>query len=145
MRLPEVSAQHHDDGGVIAEPLRRWRQGYTVASGQTLRKRIRSPGVVRLLMRRQRYEFGLLAWVAAGIASVSSPRRRVGWAVLSAFAFLVVASRLGVAGAVTFVAAKATGIAGLGVGLFRPTPDPETFPTAAVEVVAPGRTFHGDD
>lgn len=144
VRLPEVSAEHHDDGGMITEPLRRWRQGYTVASGQTIRKRIRSPDVVQLLVRRQRYKFGLLAWVAAGIAVASSPRRRGGWLLLSALAFLVVASRLGVAGAVTFVAAKATGIVGLGVGLFRPTPDPETFPMETVEVVASGRTFHGD-
>jgi len=37
VRLPAVSAIHHDEG-TIAEPLRRWRQGYYVAPGQTIRR-----------------------------------------------------------------------------------------------------------
>lgn len=144
VRLPDVSAEHHDEGGVLVEPIRRWRQGYTIAAGQAIRKHVGSPAVVRLLIRRQRYKFGLLAWAAAGVASASSRPRRAGWVLLSALAFVAVASKLGVTGAVNFVAAKTLGIVGLIVGLFRPTPDPDTFPMEVVEVVASGETLHGD-
>jgi glycosyltransferase involved in cell wall biosynthesis len=144
VRLPEVSAEHHDEGGAIAEPLRRWRQGYAVAPGQAIRKRARSPRVLRLLIGRQRYSLGLLAWLVAGVAAAASRRRRRGWLLLSVAAFAAVAARLGVPDAVGFVAAKAIGIVGLAVGLGRPTRRPESFPVSTVEVVAPGETFHGE-
>ena len=144
VRLPEVSAQHHDEGGTIVEPLRRWRQGYAVAPGQAIRKRAGSPSVLRLLIGRQRYKLGLLAWLLAGIAAAPSRLRRRGWLLLSVAAFAAVAARLGVADAVNFVAAKAIGLLGIAVGLGRPTRDPEAYPVASVEVVAPGETFHGE-
>jgi len=144
VRLPDVSAEHHDDGGALVEPLRRWRQGYTVASGQAIRKRAGSPAVLRPLIARQQYKLGLLAWIAAGIAAASSPARRAGWLLLSAAAFAVVAAKLGVTGAVNFVAAKTAGLVGLAAGLRLSTQAPETFPVSDVEVVAAGKTFHGD-
>lgn len=145
VRLPDVSAEHHDEDGVLVEPLRRWRQGYTIAPGQAIRKHIRSPAVVQLLIRRQQYNLGLLAWAATGVASASSAPRRAGWLLFSILAFIVVASKLGVGGAINFVAAKAFGIVGLVGGLFRPTPDPDTFPMEAVEVVASGQTLDGQN
>jgi glycosyltransferase involved in cell wall biosynthesis len=144
VRLPEVSAQHHDEGGTLVEPLRRWRQGYAVAPGQAIRKRAGSPAVLRLLIARQRYKLGLLAWVLAGIAATPSRPRRRAWLLLSITGFAALAARLGVSDAVNFVAAKAIGLVGIAVGLGRPPADPESYPVAAVEVVAPGETFHGD-
>ncbi|MFW5974437.1 MAG: hypothetical protein ACOCPZ_03565, partial [Natrialbaceae archaeon] len=142
--LPEVSAYHHDEGGTLVEPLQRWRQGYAVAPGQALRKRAGSPAVLRLLIGRQRYKLGLLVWLLAGIAAARSRARRRGWILLTVAGFTGIAARLGVGDAVNFVAAKAIGLIGIAVGLGRPPADPETYPMAAVEVLAPGETFHGD-
>lgn len=144
VRLPEVSAQHHDEGGTLVEPLRRWRQGYAVAPGQAIRKRAGSPAVLRLLIGRQRYKLALLAWVLAGVAAAPSRPRRRAWLLLSVVAFAAVAARLGVSDAVNFVAAKAIGLVGIVVGLGRPPAEPESYPVSTVEVVAPGETFHGD-
>lgn len=144
VRLPEVSAEHHDEGGTLVEPLRRWRQGYPLAPGQAIRKHAGSPAVLRLLIRRQRYKLALLAWLLAGVAALPSRPRRRGWLLLSVAAFAAVAARLGVGDAVNFVAAKAMGLVGVAVGLGRPTPDPRTFPVSEVEVVAAGETFRGD-
>ena len=141
LRLPEVSAIHHDDGAVT-ESFRRWRQGYLIAPGQTIRKWARSPTILWRLIRRQRYELGVLAWVCAGaVAAISTPLA-VGWLLCSALAVSVVASKLGVRGAVDFFMAKCFGLVGLAVGLRRRTRAAEAYPVNAVEVVAEG-TVHG--
>ena len=141
LRLPTVSAVHHDDGAVT-ESFRRWRQGYLIAPGQTIRKWAGSPTILWRLIRRQRYELGVLAWVCAGaVAAISTPLA-VGWLLLSALGVGVVTSRLGVRGAIDFFMAKCFGLVGLAVGLRHRTRAAETYPVNAVEVVAEG-PVHG--
>ena len=140
--LPEVSASHREEG-MITKPLRRWRQGYYIAPGQTIRKRARSPAVLKRLLARQRYNVGLLGWVSLGVLTLFSLPLFVAWLLLSAIAFGVVASRLGVSGAVDFVIAKSFGTVGLLIGLKERTPPATEFPLSEIEVVATGRPFEG--
>lgn len=143
VRLPEVSAIHHDED-TISEPLRRWRQGYYVAPGQVIRKRLGSPSVLWRLFRRQRYKFALLLWLVAGMVSVVFTPLLFGWVLFSALGFGVVASKRGVIGAISFFFAKAFGLVGLAVGFTNPPQSATAFPLSAVEVVATGRTLEGD-
>lgn len=143
VRLPDVSAVHHDDDAAVAEPLRRWRQGYYTAPGQTIRKRLGSPRILARLLRRQRYKTGLSAWLVAGAVSLLAAPLVAVWLLLSAVAFGVVASKRGVGGAVDFVVAKSFGVVGLLAGLTRRTPPAEAYPLSAVEVVSTGRRFRG--
>jgi len=143
VRLPEVSAIHHDDDTIV-EPLRRWRQGYYVAPGQTIRKRLGSPPVLWRLFRRQRYKFALIWWLAAGAFSVAFTPLLLGWVLLSALGFVIVASKRGVSGAVSFFFSKAFGVVGLAVGFTKPPQPAAAFPLSAVEVVATGRTFESN-
>ena len=142
VRLPEVSAKHHYEKAV-SEPLRRWQQGYYLGPGQMLRKWQTTPTVLRYLIRRQRYKLGLLAWFLVGVTSGYVPLLFLLWALLSVALFGVIATKVGVRGAATFLFAKSLGTAGLLVGLTRPTPNPETFPLSEVEVVTTGEVLSG--
>lgn len=141
LRLPEVSAIHHDEG-TFSEPVRRWRQGYLTAPGQTIRKWARSPSMLRRLLGRQRYIVALIGWLGAGVVSLLSGPLLVGWLAISVVLFGVIASKLGVREAVQFCLAKAMGIAGLLVGLRTPTPAAESYPLETVEVVREGPVHH---
>lgn len=142
LRLPEVSAIHHEEDSVV-EPLRRWRQGYLTAPGQTIRKWARSPPMLRLLVPRQRYKLALLAWVGVGLLSLVSAPLVLGWLLCSVLGFGTVAARLGVSDAVGFLLAKVMGLAGLAVGLSHRTPPADEYPLGAVEVVAEGGVHAG--
>jgi glycosyltransferase involved in cell wall biosynthesis len=142
VRLPEISATHDDDSE-IPEPLRRWRQGYYVAPGQTIRKWLDDPAILRLLLRRQRYKLALVAWFAAGGVSLVFSPLLVGWLVFSAIGFAVVASKRGLRGAVDFLAAKTLAIGGVAEGLTRPPKPAAAYPLSAIEVVATGRVLQG--
>jgi glycosyltransferase involved in cell wall biosynthesis len=142
LRLPTVSAIHHDEGA-MTESVRRWRQGYLIAPGQTIRKWAGSPTILWRLIRRQRYELGLLAWICAGaVAAISTPLA-VGWLLLSVLGVGVVASKRGVRGAVDFFMAKCFGLVGLAVGLRHRTREAAAYPVSAVEVVAEGSVHVG--
>lgn len=170
LRLPEVSAIHHDDGA-FSEPVRRWRRGYLTAPGQAIRKWAGSPPMLWRLLRRQRYQVALVAWLAVGVASglsvlllhgrtdtrtdqgresvasMISNVLLVGWLGLSLVGFGVVKQRepVGAAqvGASRFFLAKGMGAVGLAVGMTKPTPDADTYPLEAVEVVQEGQVQDG--
>lgn len=143
VRLPDVSAIHHDEG-TIAEPFRRWRQGYYIAPGQTLRKWLRSPQMLVKILRRQRYQFALFVWLFLGGLSLTLSPLFLGWVALSAIGFTVVASKRGVGGAIEFFISKALGAFGLLAGLNRRTESSETFPLEVIEVVQTGATLTGN-
>jgi hypothetical protein len=65
-RLPVVSASHPDRGGPL-ELLRRWRNGYSIGSGQALRLSATSPRLPARHLRRTRSSRG---------SQSASPRRR---------------------------------------------------------------------
>jgi glycosyltransferase involved in cell wall biosynthesis len=142
VRLPEVSAIHHDES-TFSEPVRRWRQGYLTAPGQTIRKSVRSPPILWRLLRRQRYKVALVSWLGIGLVSLLSGPLFLGWLVLSLVGFGAVASMRGISGAARFFLAKGMGVVGLAVGLRTPTPDAESYPLAAVEVVREGEIHEG--
>lgn len=144
VRLPELSVRHHDDG-TVAEPLRRWRRGHYFGSGQLLRKWRDTPSVLRHLLRRQRYEFAILLWLAVGVVSLTAAPLSVAWVLLSLVVFTTLALKLGFGGAASLLVAKSFGAVGLVVGLTQPTPTGETFPFSAVEVVSAGRKLNGTD
>lgn len=138
VRLPEVSAVHDEDP-TVSEPVRRWRKGYLTAPGQTIRKWVDSPPMLRRLLRRQRYKLLLVGWLSLGVLSLLSGPLALGWLLLSVLGFAGVASRRGVRGAVQLLLAKSMGVAGLLVGLTTPTPPASSFPLASVEVVQEGQ------
>lgn len=144
LRLPEVSATHHEEESV-SEPLRRWRQGYLTASGQTIRKWRRSPSMLQRLVRRQQYKLGLLGWAGVGLVSLVSLPLLLGWLLVSALGFGAVATRVGVAEAAQFFIAKAMGLVGLAVGLSHPTAPASEYPLQAVDVIADGDVHVGTE
>lgn len=144
-RLPSVSAVHPTDEGAFAEPVRRWRQGYLFAPGQTIRKSAGNPRLLRLLLARQRYEWATLGWLGLGAAATRSRRLTVGWLVASLLGFGALARRLGVRDAVQFVVAKLLGLVGLLYGLTLDSPDPGDYPLDAVRVVQEGDRFVGTE
>ncbi|MUV88813.1 glycosyltransferase [Halapricum sp. CBA1109] len=143
VRLPAVSAIHHHEDAAT-EPLRRWRQGYYTAPGQTVRKWLRSPPILGRLLARQQYKLGLFGWLCLGVGSLRSRPLRLAWLALSIAAFAVVARKRGVAGAADFFVVKGFGLVGLAAGLTERTPPADSFPLAAVEVVATGRVLTGE-
>ncbi|WP_323675930.1 glycosyltransferase family 2 protein [Halorubellus sp. PRR65] len=142
VRLPIVSANHPLDDP-LAEPFRRWRAGYYHGVGQAIRYGARNPRVLAKLVARQRYKFALLAWLAVGALSILSPVAVVAWALASAFAFAIVAKRLGVRRAIQFVLTKSLATVGATRGLLAPVPPAETYPLSAIEVVDDGRLPEG--
>ena len=142
VRLPAVSAIHDDEDG-ISEPLRRWRQGYFVALGQTVRKHLDSPASMWLLAQRQRFEIALLAWAVAGVVSLVSLSLFGVWLLGSAVGFALIVNERGATGAVDFVTRKALGIAGIASGVRQPPRPAAEYPLAAIEVVAAGRVLNG--
>lgn len=142
VRLPEVSADH-PEGGTFSEPFRRWRAGYYVAPGQTIRKSLTSPRVLAKLLARQRFKLLLLAWVAAGAASTTSVRRAAAWVLLSAAAIVTVVRRRGVRDGIEWVLSKAFGTVGLLQGIGRSTRDADEYPLEAVETLEEGTTVDG--
>lgn len=141
VRLPEVSAEHPEGEGTIAEPVRRWRHGYFFAPGQTIRKSIDEPRVLWRLLARQRFEAALLAWVVLGLGATTRTRRLGAWTAASIIGFCVLATRLGPTGAIQFLLTKAFGLFGLGYGLAFAPRSPSEFPLAAVEVIGRGTVF----
>lgn len=142
VRLPEVSAIHHDDGA-FAEPVRRWQQGYLTAPGQTIRKWARSPSMLWRLLRRQQYKVALASWLGVGLVSVFSKARFLGWLAVSLVGFGALASKRGVPAATRLFLSKAMGVVGLAVGLSIPTPDAASYPLDAIEVVQDGGVHEG--
>lgn len=142
VRLPKVSAVHHEEGA-FSEPVRRWRQGYLTAPGQTMRKWATSPSMLWRLLRRQQYKVALVSWLGVGLLSLVSGALFLGWLALSLTGFAAMAWTLGVVNATRLFLAKGMGVAGIVVGLATPTPDAETYPLDAVEVVQEGETHEG--
>lgn len=143
VRLPSISAEHPTGEGSLTEPIRRWRHGYLFAPGQAIRKSLRRPRVLRLLLARQRYEAILLAWLVLGLASLASPLLLIGWFGTSVLAFGALSKRRGVRGALQFGLAKVLGLVGLAYGLTLETPSRAAFPLASVEVVQEGAVLPG--
>lgn len=140
VRLPEVSAIHNDEQ-TISEPLRRFRQGYFFAPGQTIRKHLDSPAILQRLLARQQYKIALLAWAVAGVGALASFSLFGGWLLISAVGTGVIAKKRGPMGAVTFLAAKILGIVGVARGIRQPPQPASTYPLSAIEVVAAGRVI----
>lgn len=143
LRLPSVSAEHPTADGAFTEPLRRWRHGYLLAPGQTIRKSLGRPRVLHLLIARQQYKFLLLAWLALGLAAVASTILFGGWLVASTLGFAAVARRRGVRGATQLGLSKLLGLVGLVQGLGHPSRSPDEFPLDTVTHVQTGSVLPG--
>lgn len=138
LRLPSVSAEHPTAAGSLTEPIRRWRHGYLLAPGQTIRKSLGRPRVLRLLIARQQYKLLLLAWFTIGLASAASSVLFLGWLVASTMGFAAIARRRGIRGAAQLGLAKSLGLVGLLNGLRTPTPDSDEYPLETVAVLQNG-------
>ena len=140
VRLPEVSASH-DDEKTLGEPVRRLRQGYFVAPGQTIRKHLNSPTILWRLLARQQYKIALLVWSIAGIGSLVSLSLFGGWLLISVVGVALIVKKRGLVGALIFLVSKTLAIGGVADGLTRSPRPAAAYPLAAVEVVATGRVL----
>lgn len=137
LRLPEVAATHPKRPSV-SEPLRRWRQGYMIGTGQTVRKSLHSPGLLGKHLYRLRHRLAILVWLCVGLGTLLVSSAFLLWLGLSAVAFGVIVTKLGFRAAVGWVVGKLVGIAGLLVGLFVSPQPPEAFPLEQVETLQLG-------
>ncbi|MGM0398723.1 MAG: glycosyltransferase family 2 protein [Halobacteriota archaeon] len=143
LKLPEVSAIHHDEAG-MGEPVRRWRQGYFFAPGQAIKKSLTTPAVLVRLIRRQRYKLLLLGWTVLGVFGIGTGLLFPIWFLLSAAGFgIIVSHRGGVEDALLFLGIKGFGIVGLLVGLASRLPPASAYPLDVVEVVEEGPVHVG--
>lgn len=141
VRLPSVAAFHQDADGPLSESLRRWREGYYAAAGQVIRHSLWSPELLGKLLARQRYKATLLVWLCLGIAALLSTPLALGWLLGSGLGTSALVALRGSGEAVRFLLTKAFGLAGLVVGLGKPTPAPHEFPLETVEVLRGRRVY----
>lgn len=134
LRLPEMAATHPSRSS-ISEPFRRLRRGYTIGSGQVLRRSLGSPRLFAKHLYRIRHRLILFAWLSLGVASFASSAVREIWLGLSVVAVGFLLVKLGPGGTVGFLLAKLFGFIGLVRGLFVPPRPPESFPLEKVEVL----------
>jgi len=134
VRLPVKAADHPEPNGVISEPLRRWHDGFYAAAGQAIRKSAGVTGILSPLVVRQRYKIGLLCWLSVGAAGRRFRTAQAGWLLATLLGVVALSIRLGPRAAARFLLTKTLGLAGLVVGLSKPTPAREQFPTQSVEV-----------
>ncbi len=132
LRLPAVAASHPSRSSVT-EPIRRWRQGYMVGTGQAIRKSVHSPALLGRHLFRLRHRLGLLAWLCVGAATALTPLLFAFWLGLSVLASGVLVTKLGVRGGMRFLLGKLLGIVGLIRGVFVSPQPPAAFPLERVE------------
>lgn len=143
LRLPMVSAAH-PGSDMITETFRRWENGYSRGSGQTLRRSLSSPRLAMKHVRRMRYRLVLAAWLAAGVASLATGAGVVLWLLGSLIGFAVVVSeRDGPVDAAAYIAYKLTLLVGLVLGFLDEPRPREAFPLERVETMAVGTVHDG--
>jgi GT2 family glycosyltransferase len=130
LRLPEVAAEHPARAS-MTDPFRRWRRGYTIGTGQALRRSLESPRLVAKHLLRARHRIGLLAWAVAGLLTVVVPATFPAWVALTVVGLVGLGVTLGPRKALGFLLSKASGLLGLALGFARPIPDRD-FPMDAV-------------
>lgn len=143
-RLPSVAGDHPSREGVT-EPIRRWRRGYMTGTGQAIRESTKEPALLIKHLLRLRYHLMTFGWVVVGIFALLAPPAFLVWVVLSAIAYSVVATKLGIAGAFRFFFGKLIGTMGLFHGLFKKPLDAEAFPHDRVRTVRRGRVHRVDE
>lgn len=144
LRLPEVFARH-PQRGTLSEPIRRLRQGYSIGSGQAIRRSIRSPKILAKHLVRIRYRVLLFFWCCIGLYATRSSRlaNRL-WLLGSVAGTTVVIRKRGILGGIAFGVQKVIALIGLIVGFSKPPKPPTTFPFDRVKIVQRG-PVHGID
>lgn len=143
-RLPQMAATHPPRQS-FSEPIRRWRRGYMVGTGQTVRASLRSPKVCWKHLRRLRYRLCLIGWSTIGFAVLTASLlldRSLSlfgtWLVLSLAGFGLLVHHQGLSGGLAFLFAKVVGSIGLVRGLFITPRPPEAFPLDQIEQIQYG-------
>lgn len=143
LRLPRLVASH-PTAETISEPFRRWRRGYTVGTGQAIRRSLGSPRLLSKHLYRIRFRVVIGAWLALGGASLATGGGALMWLALSVVGFAAVARRRGgTASAGRWVFYKTSLLLGLVLGLLDQPRPRESFPMDRVEVLAEGPVHDG--
>lgn len=137
LRLPEVAAEHPSPK-TLSEPLRRLRRGYTVGSGQALRRSIGSTELFRKHLYRVRYRLAMVAWLCLGIGSLLFYPALMVWLALSVAAGGILSRRRGVKWTAGFLLTKLFGTVGIVRGASTAPRPPESFPVDSVETLHHG-------
>ncbi|WP_324760536.1 glycosyltransferase [Haloarcula montana] len=137
VRLPEVAAEHTSRNS-LSEPFRRLKRGYTVGSGQALRRSIGSKRLLKKHLGRIRYRLALAAWLCVGVGAVLFRPAFGLWLLLSVLASGVLVHERGLKGGAGFLIGKLFGLVGVVGGMVGAPERPESFPTERVETVQQG-------
>lgn len=139
VRLPEIAASH-PPRNTLYEPYRRWRRGYSIGSGQALRRSIRSPYLFSKHLFRIRHRLLILGWLILGLGvGYGRSRWRRWWGVTTALTMGLVMKKRGFVEGLTYGVHKTVSLVGTLFGLSQTPPDPSSFPIEEIEEVTQGK------
>lgn len=138
VQLPYVVASHPETGS-LSDPIRRWRRGYFLGVGQSVRKGADDPSILASHLLTLRHPLLAASWGVLGFLLGTRSRRALfGWAAITAIAVGAYSSRSGVRTTITDATAYTLTLLGLIIGWHRPPPPPEDYPIEQVDVVQSG-------
>ncbi len=140
LRLPSV-AGYHPTRPTVTEPLRRWKLGYMIGTGQVMRKSLNNPRMLSQYISRLRYMLFVVFWLGLGVVSLISFPLFVSWALLSAVGVGLVATKLGPRETFGFFFGKIIGTGGFLRGFVTPPKDPQSYPLPRVKVVKSAQPY----
>ncbi len=137
LRLPSV-AGYHPSRPTVTEPLRRWKRGYMIGTGQVVRKSIHNPQILGQYLSRLRYQLFVILWLSIGVVSILAVPLLLIWFTVSVVGTTFVLSRLGVRETFGFFFGKIIGIPGFLRGLTLTPREPHSYPLTRVQVLQTG-------
>lgn len=138
VQLPYVVAKHPEPGS-LSHPFRRWRRGYFLGVGQSLRKGADNPTVIASYLLALRHPLLAAAWGCFGfLIGIRSRRTLFGWVAITTIAVGAYSSRSDARTTIIDATSYLFTLLGVVVGWWRPPPPPEDYPIEKVEVVTSG-------
>ena len=138
VQLPYVVASHPDTGS-LSDPVRRWRRGYFLGVGQSVRKGADDPSILASHLLTLRHPLLAAAWGCVGFLLGTRSRRALfKWGVVTAIAVGAYSARSGARTTITDATSYFLTLLGLVLGWQRPPPPPEDYPIEQVDVVQSG-------
>ena len=138
VQLPYVVASHPDTGS-LSDPIRRWRRGYFLGVGQSVRKGAGDPSILASHLLTLRHPLLAATWGCVGLLLGTRSRRSlVAWGAVTALAVGAYSTRSGARATVSDATSYFLTLLGLVLGWRRPPPPPEDYPIERVDVVQSG-------
>ncbi len=143
LRLPSV-AGYHPTRPTVTEPLRRWKRGYMIGTGQVIRKSLDNPRLLIQYCSRLRYMLIVIIWLVIGLGSMLAIPLFLTWSLISLVGVGLVATKLGLRETFGFFFGKIIGTTGFIRGLLAPPKDPQLYPLSRVRIIKSGEIHQPD-